>query len=665
MDFDMSSDKKLFTDFPPVSREEWEKVIQKDLRGADYKNKLNWQTGEGIRVLPFYQQDDFDQLPEPLSTPRDWEVRQRVDEQDIAAANEIARRALARGADGITFALQIAPKSGDLGRDLHGTAIQDQQAFNRLLEGINLSEHAIHFDTPTTSPAIIAMLHNFCETEGLDPATIYGSVLDDPYAIAITHGSFPANEEMLREHKKQVAAFCSSNLSHIKSLGINARVYHNTGATIIQEVGCALATGSEYLATMQEAGVNINTVASAIHFNFSIGSYYFLEIAKLRVLRKLWSGVLRAYDAKDQPAYIHATSSDWNKTVYDPYVNMLRTTTEGMSAAIAGCDALTIQPFDASFREPDSFSSRIARNSQTILKEEAYFNKVSDAAAGSYYIEQLTDKIGEAAWSCFQEIEQQGGMMKSIREGYLQATLEESRNQRDQAISTRQRVFVGINQYPNPGDSNPEKETDVSVVSLKKSDTDFSIVRDKLVSSIKKALQNGATLGDLMPSISVTGKMEIRTIRPYRGAEAFEELRQATENHSYIPTVLLLPMGNKRARKGRSTFAANFFGCAGYKIEDPLGFETCSEAVEAIRDQQPDVVVLCSSDNEYSELIAELGGQLNQLKEKPVVVLAGYPKEHIETFKKAGVEAFIHAKSNVLETLKEFHRRLGIIDNDK
>ena len=661
----MSSDNNLFTDFPPVSRQEWEEVIKKDLRGADYKNKLNWQTGEGIEALPFYRQDDFDSLPTPLAASAGWEVRHQIDEQEISKANKIARTTLERGVDAPTFILHIEPTGGSLGRDLHGTAIQHQQAFNQLMQDIDLSEHAVHFDTGPASPVVIAMLHNYCEAEDVDPANISGSVLDDPYAFAITHGYFPTGEETRILQKQQIVKFCANNLPNLKSLGIDARVYHNGGSTIVQEVGYALAAASEHLATQSESGLDTTTIASNIHFNFSVGSNYFLEIAKFRALRKLWQTVLRAYEAGEQPAYIHAVSSGWNKTVYDPYVNMLRTTTEGMSAALAGCDAITLQPFDESFRQPNDFSRRIARNSQTILKEEAYIDKVSDPAAGSYYIEKLTDKIAEAAWNCFREVEQQGGLFQAINDGYIQTAIEKSQNKRDLAIATRQRIFVGINKYPNPGDHKPRNETATAAASVKETDTEYSLDPEQLIPSIKKALQNGAALGDLITELTEPANVHLQTIRPYRGPKAFEELRQATEEHSKTPTVLTLPIGNKKIRKARSAFTANFFGCAGYQIEDPIGFDEIDDAIEAIQSQQPDIAVLCSADEEYPELIPALCNQLKDMDNKPSVVVAGYPKEHIESYRELGVHTFIHTKCNVLETLREFQQRLGIIKNDE
>lgn len=662
----MDTDKNLFSEFPPVSREEWEKIIKKDLGGADYKDKLNWQTGEGIEALPFYRREDLGQMPDPLRTSsNDWEIRQPIVEPDITKAHQIAKEAVKKGADSLQFLMEIRRTQGEMGGDMHGTAIQNQEAFDTLVEGINLLEIPLHFDSGLASPIVLAMLHNNIEARKIDPTAVIGSVLFDPYAFIIQNGKLTQSANFPVEESRQMVEFCQKHLPGVKCLGVDARPYHTAGATSVQEIGYALATGSEYLATLSEAGIEVDAIAKAIHFNFSIGSNYFLEIAKLRAARKLWDKILNAFEAdKSQRAYIHGSSSEWNKTLYDPYINMLRTTTEGMSAAVAGCDSITIHPFDQTFEHPDDFSRRIARNSQIILKEEAYFDKVADPAAGSYYIETLTDKIAKAAWRCFQELEQQGGMLKSIRGGYPQTTIEESRKERDRAIATRSRIFVGTNQYPNEEEeASSQSNTKHPTVSLTQTQEGAEIESPRLLVSIKQSLHNGASLGDLIPALFDFKMLKIRTIRPYRGAEAFEELRQATEAHGETPRVLTLPIGNRKMRKTRSSFATNFFGCVGYDITDPIGFESVDEAISKIEEIQPHIVVLCSADEEYEQLVPELCEAMDQLENKPITVLAGYPKECIEQYKEAGIDAFIYSKCNALQTLKDFQKQLGVIQN--
>jgi len=660
-----TDEHKLFSEFPPVSREQWEEVIKKDLRGADYKTTLEWHTGEGIDVLPFYREEDLDEPPAPISFDKnDWEIRQPISEQDISNANKIALHVLENGADALEFTIKI-DHTKENSDNLQGVNIQDQEAFDKLLDGINPEKTPLYFNTKLYSPILLAMFYNNCQTKNWDSSKISGSLLFDPYALFITTGLFPKDETAFIDQSRQMVDFCHKNLPKIKCLGVDAGVYHHAGATIVQEIGYALATGGEYLATLSDAGLDTDIIAQSIHFNFAVGSNYFLEIAKFRAVRKLWRIILGEYGVSEEmPTYLQGSSSEWNKTMYDPYVNMLRATTEGMAAAIAGCDAITIHPFDKTFRQPDDFSRRIARNSQIIAKEESHLDEVADPSAGSYYIETLTDKIAEAAWNCFQEVENQDGMLKSIRSGYPQTAIEESREQRNQAIARRKRVFVGTNEYPNPNEDLADQRLEEPPEKLlQKNSENAAIDPSQLMSTLGEALKDGCALGDLVPALFDLHREDIRPIRPYRGAQAFEELRQATENHSTTPTVLTLPIGNKKMRKARSAFAVNLFGCVGYDITDPIGFDSVDEAMNEIKNNRPDIVVLCSSDEEYEQLVPELSKKLNQLDRKSITVLAGYPKEQVEQYLNAGIDEFIHAKSDALKTLKNFQQKLGIIKN--
>lgn len=667
---------RFFDEFPPVSTEEWEEAIKKDLRGADYKEQLRWETGEGFDILPFYRKEDIQdgRAKTPILTAHKkeanrWQICAPIFEKEIEDARDSMHRALERGADALEFTFQIKSTSGMLGGDLDGTSVQSQNSFEKLLSDVNLSGTHLVFDSAMASPIYLAMLQN------LEAESKFGEALSaifsyDPFVYVARKGQLPKRKEFL-ENEITDLVNSAADSEGIKPLSADGRFWHNAGGTIVQELGLSLASASEYLALLTDRGVDTDTAARSMNFMLATGSKYFPEIAKFRALRLLWKQLLQAYETDDEiPAYIHAETSLWNKTVYDPYVNMLRSTTEGMSAAIGGIDSLTVHPFDRIFESPDDFSERIARNSQIIMREESYFDKVTDPAAGSYYIEKLTDTIAEKAWSLFQEIEMEGGLLKSLQNGTVQVALENSRQQRDRQIATRKRVFVGTNQYPNAGEAvTEEKElgNEFATVSLKSNDYEFTPddLGAALMASLRKALREGAALGDLVPKLFQEdwSKQNYRTVQEYRGSEAFEELRLATEKHPERPKVLTLPLGNKKMRKARSSFTSNFFACAGYKIEDPIGFESVDEAVEAVKEQAPDIAVICSSDEEYRQLVPELCGKIGHLDEQPVMVLAGRPKE-LDQYRQDGIAEFIHARSNVLETLKEFHSKLGIVERE-
>lgn len=673
---DSKNRKPLFEEFPPVSKEEWEKVIKQDLNGADYKDKLEWDTGEGVTPLPFYRREDISGLERNNRIPKSfknhesnaWEIREPIFETDIAKANKAARNALDRGADALQFHLEIRRTEGMLGGDLQGLPILKQNDFSELLDGIAIKDTALNFDSGLASPALIAMLWNEVNSQNINDAEqVTATFMFDPYTYVPLNGQLPKDYDQIENDIIQLSRFAVDQMPGIRPLGIDARTFHNAGATIVQELAFAMSGASEYLAILADTDSNIEKTSRLLHFSFSIGSNYFLEIAKFRAARLFWKNLIEAYGGNPQNSsvYLHGETSQWNKTIYDSYTNMLRTSTEGMSAAIGGCDSITILPFDQHFRQPDDFSQRIARNQQLIFSEEAFLNKVEDPGAGSYYIEQLTEDIARKAWQLFQDIETEGGLLEAAKNGTVQSAIEESQQKRDQAIATRQRTLVGTNKYTNPDDKMTEQiDPDYKTFSLGESEEqEFNINPEQYLEELAGAFADGASIGDLVvPYLFDFGKHYIRTVAPYRGAQAFEELRLATENHESTPRVLNLPLGNKKWRKSRAAFSTNFFGCAGYDIEDPVGFEDLDAAIKAIHEQKPDIAVICSSDEEYQELVPKIGQTISELDQQPILVLAGYPKENIKTYTEAGVDDFIYSDCNALKILKSFQHKLGIIN---
>lgn len=322
---------------------------------------------------------------------------------------------------------------------------------------------------------------------------------------------------------------------------------------------------------------------------------------------------------------MHAQTSQFNMTIYDAHVNLLRSQTETMSAALAGVNSITVTPFDITYKQPDEFSERIARNQQLLLKEESHFNKIVDPAGGSYYIETLTASIAEEAWKLFLEVEDAGGFYAALRSGFVQNTVNAAAESRRTAIARRKEILLGTNQYPNIHET----------------------ALDKIVA------ETGHSCGchhheECTP--------EMPALHTVRGASDFEALRLATEKSGKRPKVFMLTIGNLAMRLARSQFSGNFFGCAGYEIIDNLGFDTVQAGVEAAIKAKADIVVLCSSDEEYATLAPEA---YKLLEGKAIFVVAGAP-ESMEDLKAQGITRFINVRSNVLETLKEYNTLLSI-----
>lgn len=618
-------DNKLFSEFPPVSTEKWEEVINKDLKGADYEKKLVWKTIEGFKVKPYYRAEDLDHIEYLNSNPDQfpftrgkhadnnvWDVRQDIKEKDPAKANALALDAVKRGATAIGFCAKN---------------IETEEQMSTLLKDIYLTAITIHFNCCNTKfIETLRLFVNVARKNGFDTTQIKGSVNFDIYSYALKHGKFWNGEEGDLNEAVELINFAKENLPAFRVLTVGGSLFNNAGSNIVQELGFSLSAANELMAKLSDKGVDPACVANNIVFNFAIGGNYFMEIAKIRAARMLWSKIVEQYKPSCDNAYkafINSTSSTWNKSIFDPYVNMLRTTTETMSAAIAGADSISVAPFDITFKQADDFSYRIARNQQLLLKEESYLDKIVDPAAGSYYIENLTDSIAQYAWQYFVTVEEKGGFACAIREGFVQDEIAKTAQQRDMDIATRRTTIIGTNQYPNLTESMSAK-----------------IEKKECCCHCEKGT-------------------EIKTLEPYRGAEAFERLRLATEQSGIRPKVFLLTYGNLAMRRARSGFATNFFGVAGYEIVDNNGFATAEEGVKAALDAKADIVVLCSSDDEYAE-ITETACNLLKGKVKSIV-LAGFPKEMVETYKGYGIDEFIHVKTNVLDCLTSFQHLFGIL----
>ncbi len=619
--------KKLFAGFPPVSVRQWEDLIRVDLKGADYNRKLVWKTPEGIPVRPYYSSEDIRDLEHLKSLPgefpfvrgkktmsNDWLVRQDIRVEDIAAANNRALDALMNGA-------------GSLGFLLDDNVDYSQEDISLLLKDICLASAEINFISEGPPARLPEMADRENIARGGTIYELHGSVEYDPLGALLTKGNYPQGEKRAFDLAVSMAQY-ASRLPNFTVINVNAAIFHNSGGSAVQELAFAIAAASEYLGRLTSAGIPAGDAAEKIKFTFAAGSNYFMEIAKFRAARYLWSKVIEAWELDPAIAgkmVIHAVTSGWNKTIYDPYVNLLRSTTETMSAVLGGADSMTVDPFDKPFRKGGNpFPERIARNTQLVLKEEAYFDKVADPAAGSYYIESLTNSLIEESWKLFLQTSDKGGLHEAFRSGFIQDTIEDTAAKRDSYIALRRDVLLGTNQYPDPG--------------------------ERVIDNIDLAAVN--------PVQPVAEDKLGRPLKIYRGAQAFERLRLKTEKlPGGPPKVFLLTYGNPAMRKARAGFSAGFFGCAGFSIIDNPGFSTASEGVQAALESGAPVVVVCSSDDEYTQIVPDIAAELEN---RAILVVAGYPADHAEQLKNAGVKHFIHVRSNVLETLQKFQEELGI-----
>ena len=617
----MVNKEKLFTEFTAPTTQEWLDKIEVDLKGADFQKRLVWRTNEGFNVQPFYRREDLANLKTPDALPGEfpfvrgnkkdsnvWYVRQNIKVDDPKAANAKALDILNKGVDSLGFKLpgQMVSK----------------ETVETLLDGILCDIVEVNFSTCQRHALELAeILVAYFAEKGYDKEKVVGSIEWDPMQKMVMKGKDVT--PVLAFGPQIVEAL--KDYPHFSCVAVSSDALNNAGAYIVQELGYALAWGNEYLQQLTDAGVDVDLAASKIRFNMGVSENYFMEIAKFRAARLLWAQIVKQYEPKCDCACkmtINATTSTYNQTLFDSYVNLLRSQTEAMSAALGSVHSMVVTPFNAPYEEATDFSERIARNQQLLIKEESHFDRIVDPSAGSYYIEHLTDALAQEAWKLFLKVEEEGGFLAAVKAGSVQDDINATNVKRHGDAAKRKEFLLGTNQFPNFTEKSEGKRA-VSACCCGKAHEDC--------------------------------EHPFKAIESTRLAADFEELRIHTEE-TKVPTAFMLTIGNLAMRQARAQFSCNFLACAGYKVIDNLGFKTVEEGVDAALEAKADIVVICSSDDEYAEYAIPAFKYLNG---RAMFVVAGAPA-CMEDLKAAGIENYIHVKCNVLETLKEYNQKLGI-----
>ena len=617
-----NSKEKLFTEFQAPTTQEWLDKIEVDLKGADFNKKLVWRTNEGFNVQPFYRREDVLKLKTPDSLPGEfpfvrgnkkddntWYIRQDIVADDAAEANKKALDILNKGIDSLGFYIP--------GEKVSAAFIET------LLDQIFCDIVEVNFHTCQRHALELAqILTAYFEKKGYDKEKVVGSIDFDPMKKMVMKGK--DTSQVLATAPQLVEAL--KDYPQFRCICVNTVALNNAGAYIVQELGYALAWGNEYLQQLVDAGVDVDLAAKKIKFNMGVSENYFMELAKFRAARMLWAQIVKQYEPKCDCACkmcVNAVTSEYNQTLFDSYVNLLRSQTEAMSAALAGVHSMVVTPFDVTYEAPTDFSERIARNQQLLLKEECHFNTVVDPGAGSYYVEHLTDSLAVEGWKIFLKVEEEGGFLAAVKAGTIQDDINATNVKRHGDAAKRKEFLLGTNQFPNFTEK----------------------------SEGKRAVGCGCCCGKAKDS----SEPAFKAISSTRLAADFEDLRIHTEE-TKVPVAFMLTIGNLAMRQARAQFSCNFLACAGYKVIDNLGFKTVEEGVDAALKAKADIVVICSSDDEYAEYAIPV---FKYLDGRAMFVVAGAPA-CMEDLKAAGIENYIHVKCNVLETLKEYNAKLGI-----
>ncbi len=579
----LEKELNLDSDFSPPTVEEWKAAVEESLNGASFE-KLVTQTNEGIDLQPIYTKKDIENLPYLDQKPgfayylrgtvpggylgQPWEICQEIPCSLAQPFNEALKKGLQRGQTSINLSLDLAAQKGmdsdtaameDVGKN--GTAISTQEDCSMALANIDIGKYPLHITVGFSGLEIIMILNAFLKQQGKEISRVKGSIDTDPLGYMVIHGDLPIPLETAYDRMSLVTRWAGQHASLLKTIGISGLPYHNAGADAVRELAYVLATGVEYIDRLLERGLVIDDIAGQMRFTFGIGSFYFMEIAKLRAARMLWAKIIETCGGsrQAQKMTIHARTSFYNQTKYDPYVNMLRTATEAFSAAAAGVDSLHTNPFNEVTGSSDEFSRRVARNTQVILLEECHLDRSIDPAGGSYYVERLTHEVCQKAWEKFREIEAMGGMFKALEKGFPQEETAAVHEKRKQDIAERRSIIVGTNYSANvnekkPGDNFPDHEEifQVRTKYLKKYRDSRSSKQetriDKKLSSLKMPLTSrssniipagteaflaGATIGEINEKLlrGVQGGGFLEKSPPGRAAESFEQMRDQENCH--------------------------------------------------------------------------------------------------------------------------------------
>ena len=707
-----SADVENFPDVPldeftPPTDEEWKAACEALLKGAPFEKKMFTKTYEGITFDPMYtRKHTEDILPKGVMPGmgdylrgvdaagyigKPWGIAQACDETLPAENNELLRHEHDKGATIYHIVLDTASRTGVDARQAEavgdtGTSVTTVEDMHVLLTGLDLAKFPLYVYAGANAVPLLALVAAARRASGEDMAEVRGIVGADPIGALAADGKLPASLDAHYDSLAAAARWATVNAPHLRTVFVRSDVYSNGGANDVQEVASVLATATAYLRALCERGLTIDEAASQIAFAFSMGANFFLQIAKLRAVRPLWAQIVGAFggSAEAQKMRIHARPALFFKTIYDPYVNMLRNTTEIFSGVVGGIDSFESAPFDEPIRKGDEFSRRIARNVQIMLQEEFGLLQPIDPAGGSWAVETLTRQMKEKIWAEFQRIEKEGGIIAALRAGSLQESVAAVLAARFKNADLRRDRIVGNNMYPNMTETLLETraEDTAALKAQRTADIDAYLSdidvkhRDEALASLRQthsvdnaveAALAGATIAELMTAVTEgNGAETVTAIAPHRWSERFEALRQRTEEYKAEKNdnvkIFLANMGPIPQHKARADFTTGFLQVGAFEVLGNDGFKTVEEAADAARASGADAVVICSTDATYPEIVPALAPKLHEVLPKARVFLAGAaPKDLLETYKEAGIDEYISVRANCYEILESLQKQKGMI----
>lgn len=697
---------KLLSEFKPASYEDWRKLVEAELKGAPFDKKMFSASWEGITIKPIYRREDIAGLGHVDSFPgfapfvrgatasgyatEPWHVSQEIAVSSPTEFNHAARNFLSRGLNALNMGLDYATRNGydpdwakpeEVG--LGGLSIATAGDLDRALDGVDLEKTRLFIRSGPSGLAIASLLIALARKRKKTTTSLRGCIEMDPLGVLAHEGGLPQSLESAYREMSALTLWAAERAPHLQTVCVHNRAWHEAGASAVQELAFTLAAGVEYLRKLHQFALPVNTSAPRMRFAITVGVNFFMEIAKLRALRLLWSRAVAAAGGTEeaQRMSLHVRTSRWSKTVLDPHNNLLRGTVEALAGVLGGCASMQVGAFDEVVRTPDDFSLRIARNTQLVLQKECLLDHVIDPLGGSWFLESLTADLAKRAWELFQEVEARGGMEKALRAGFPQEKVAATAQERIKAVSRRRDSVIGVNQYANPlekpleipaADATAFHKRRVQQITSHRTALDHeenALVLQKLaniigmtgpalVEACVSAAAAGATLGEITRAVRISDSPtpRITALQLTRRSAEVEALRSGTPAGA---KVFLCNMGPLKEHKARADFSAGFFAVGGFLVDSPAGFKTADEAAEAFGRSGARIAVICSLDENYSALVPALAPLLRAKCPNSLIVLAGYPTEQVDGLKAAGIDEFIHIRADVVETLGRIQKKIG------
>ena len=670
--------------FPPVTKSEWVAKVEADLKGASFAGLRSTMPG-GLTLEPLYTSEDVEGVGAPglpgvypylrgASPLGGWAIRQEYDDPRPTVCKAMICQDLERGVEALW--VRLGPR--------HGCRVLTIDDLDELLGPVDLATTSVWLEGASDTLAVASGFLAVAQRRSVPFTALEGGFALDPIGLLAREGRIQGGLRGRFAELRDLGTWCSRHAPRLRAANVSSDPYDGGGASTVQELAMTVATGLEYLRQLTEGGMSVDAAARQIAFSYAVSSDFFTQVAKLRAARWLWSKVVITAGGAAAAAamQIHCRTSLFTKTERDPWVNMLRTTAECTAAVLGGAQSVATQPFDCVVGPADELAQRVARNTQTVLREESHLGKVADPAGGSWFIERLTNDLARAAWDELRSIESRGGMVAALGSGKLIDAVAEVADTREERLSNRKTPIVGVSVFPNLRER-PLERSPVSAEEIKRllkaslDALDLGAHRDHLLAlsrtvndaerepgSLTDACLVATTGGADMYSVATVLQhgqpdFHVEPILQWRQAELWEQLRARTDQSQERPVAFLANLGPMPSHKARSTWTRNLLAAAGVDAVTNDGFDDPEALAAAWKDSSASLAVVCGSDGDYEALLGPAVGALKKAG-CPVVLVAGRLPEREAVLREAGVSDFVFAGADVLRVMSQVLDSMGV-----